>query len=881
MSRIFFYIFSFFLFFLIALFSFLDFFLPSYLESEFFPEIAGGFGVSGFSCRVRKTGFFGSDLGSIKIWNKVDPSFTVESVRVDYSPSGLLKKRIKKISFTGIKLFCQYKDGNFKIKGLDIKDILAKIPSKKEEPSVSAKPFVFPVEKIEIRDGVIICAVNGKKYRLPVDFELFSGNQEKNLIICTISLYPRGESIIFSAIIDPLDNKIRLTFNGDSMELGRYADLVNLISDSVILRGRGDFSGTADLQMDPFKISSFSARARFLEGNILYRNFQIHNPENKENEKKCVEMKITGRGGEKWNISLSPFKIVSPVPVVISGFRGFFQPLDKSFEAGADFTVTMEKNEDYLGINGFTFAPSPLQMAAFAAMGKKGEWSFKLSNKSCENNRWNIKTRGFDIIFNEPFINLAGDGKSSSGSIKYDLGVKNIYGTGESGDIRVSDLSAAGKVKKDKLNPFCFNGIIKIDNCSIKDSKGNVNLLGIKGNIPLKWPCEKFGEKGELRVKEVKFKNLKAGSVLASVRQKNGTLFFKGEHKNSLVNDLLMKFSGYSGISSSGNFNTKIDFNLEHKYGAEDINIRRFVSSQKDIIVNGDLDVKGGIAIDETGLNCFLAGTLYNGKFLMGDNAISMEGISASCTIPELINMRSSGLQRFSFDRASFGKTELANGEIIFNIESGDSIFIEKISAEYCRGKVFTHAIRISSGKSDYNLIFFFDRLNLAMILENLGIEKSEGEGALNGRLPVMFNNGQIIFGDGFLYSTPGVGGNIRLTGTQVLTSGIPEGTVQHAQLELAREALKDYKYEWVKLSLVTKGENLLLKMQLAGKPAGPLPFVYKKDFGGFVKIEGKGEGSVFQGIGIDVNFKLPLNRLMKYNKNINSLFDLIRKPGE
>jgi len=136
MSRIFFYIFSFFLLFLIALFSFLDFFLPSYLESEFFPEIAGEFGVSGFSCRVRKTGFFGSDIGSIKIWNKVDSSFTVESVRVDYSPSGLLKKRIKKISFTGNKLFCQYKDGNFKVRGLDIKDILAKIPSNKKEPSV-------------------------------------------------------------------------------------------------------------------------------------------------------------------------------------------------------------------------------------------------------------------------------------------------------------------------------------------------------------------------------------------------------------------------------------------------------------------------------------------------------------------------------------------------------------------------------------------------------------------------------------------------------------------------------------------------------------------------------------------------------------------------
>ena len=879
MSRIFFYTVSFFLLFLISLFSFLDFFLPSYLESEFLPKIAREFGVYGFSCKVRKTGFYGADLGSIKISDKSDkddPFFTMESMRVDYSPSGLLKKRIKKISFTGINFFCQYEDGNFKIKGLNIKAILSKIASRKKKTPVSAdKSFFLPVEKIKIRDSIITCDWNGKKYRLPVDLEFLIENQKK-IIICTISLYPRGQSIIFSGIIDPLDNKIRLTFNADSIELERYADIVNLISGDGTFQGRGAISGTADLQMDPFKILLFSAKAQFLESNILYRNFQIHNS---ENNKKPIEIKIISRGGENWNFSLSPFNLVSPAPITISDFKGFLKVNKKDLETGADFNVIIENNKSFPGINSLSFASCQLQMSAFAFMKKKGNWNFKLSNKPCKNNKWNIKTDGFDITFNEPSMNLSGDGEYSFGSVMYDLAVKNIYGIGKSGNIRINELSTAGKIKKDEVNPFCFNGIIKIDNCSITDSDEKVKLLGIKGNIPVKWPCEKFGEKGEIQVKEVILKNLKTGSILSSVRQKNKTLFLKGEYKNSLINDLLMKFNGYSGISSSGDFDMMVDFNIRHKYGTEDINISRFLSGQKDIIVNGDLDVKGGVAINKTGLNCFLAGTLYNGKFLMPDNSIEMSGINASCIIPELIKMRSAGLQKFSFKKASFGNTLLNNGEIIFNIESADSIFIEKISAEYCRGKVFTHAIRISSGKNDYDLILFFDRLSLAMLLKNLGIGKTEGEGTVNGRLPVMLNNDQIIFGDGFLYSTPGVGGNIRLTGTQVLTSGIPEGTLQHAQLELAREALKDYKYEWVKLSLITKEENLLLKMQLAGKPVKALPFVYKKELGGFVKVESKGKGSVFQGIGIDVNFSLPLNRLMKYGKGINSLFDLIKKP--
>ena len=135
MARIFFYTVSFFLLFIISLFAFLDFFLPSYLESEFLPKIAGEFGIYGFSCKVRKTGFYGADFGSIKMSDKADPFFTMESMRVDYSPSGLLKKRIRKISLTGINFFCQYEDGNFKIKGLNIKAVLSKIASRKKKDS--------------------------------------------------------------------------------------------------------------------------------------------------------------------------------------------------------------------------------------------------------------------------------------------------------------------------------------------------------------------------------------------------------------------------------------------------------------------------------------------------------------------------------------------------------------------------------------------------------------------------------------------------------------------------------------------------------------------------------------------------------------------------
>ena len=134
------------------------------------------------------------------------------------------------------------------------------------------------------------------------------------------------------------------------------------------------------------------------------------------------------------------------------------------------------------------------------------------------------------------------------------------------------------------------------------------------------------------------------------------------------------------------------------------------------------------------------------------------------------------------------------------------------------------------------------------------------------------YANGKISFDDGFLFSTPGDGGKIRLTGTDILTAGVPPDTPQFVQMELASEALKDYDYKWAKLNINSKGEELLLQMKMDGKPAQALPFVYNKDIGGFMKVEAKAKGSKFQGIRLDVNFRLPLNKLLQYRELINMI---------
>jgi hypothetical protein len=210
------------------------------------------------------------------------------------------------------------------------------------------------------------------------------------------------------------------------------------------------------------------------------------------------------------------------------------------------------------------------------------------------------------------------------------------------------------------------------------------------------------------------------------------------------------------------------------------------------------------------------------------------------------------------------GELKARNLDVDFQIEDRRTLLLEKVGLQWCEGRINTAAIRIVAGKEDYDVTLFCDRLDLAMVLEQLGVAQAGGDGTVNGRIPVRWVNGRLSFDNGFLYSTPGRSGKIQLKGTREILAGIPQGTPQYTQLDIATEALKDYTYQWAKLNVQSKKDILLLKLQLDGKPNRLLPFAYNQESGQFTRVKGEGQAE-FKGIGVDLNFNIPLNEIIHY----------------
>ena len=191
-------------------------------------------------------------------------------------------------------------------------------------------------------------------------------------------------------------------------------------------------------------------------------------------------------------------------------------------------------------------------------------------------------------------------------------------------------------------------------------------------------------------------------------------------------------------------------------------------------------------------------------------------------------------------------------------------------------GRVFTNAVRLSPDIKNMVIPIFCDRLRLADLLEQFGVSNAQGDGTVSGRIPLTVGKNKIHFEDGFLYSSPGQGGTIRVKAFDLLATGIPKNTPQFVQVDFAAEALKNFSYNWVKLLFNSEGEELYMQMQMDGKPVQSLPFRYDSTTGLLQRIENGGQG-INQPIRLDVNFRLPLNRFLGYSGRIQDIMNKIR----
>ena len=120
--------------------------------------------------------------------------------------------------------------------------------------------------------------------------------------------------------------------------------------------------------------------------------------------------------------------------------------------------------------------------------------------------------------------------------------------------------------------------------------------------------------------------------------------------------------------------------------------------------------------------------------------------------------LRSGPRQHLDFSQLVYGDIVFEGGSADFQVESAKALLLEKAEVGWCGGTVHFQAMRIRPSGKSYEIKLYCDRLNLAEVLDQLGVVDATGRGTVSGIIPLTIDKGTLRFGSGFLYSSPGQG---------------------------------------------------------------------------------------------------------------------------
>lgn len=381
---------------------------------------------------------------------------------------------------------------------------------------------------------------------------------------------------------------------------------------------------------------------------------------------------------------------------------------------------------------------------------------------------------------------------------------------------------------------------------------------------------------GSLQFARIMLNGQELGGLLLTAEQQAGSILFAGSHESKALEGMHVKIKGEVGSSPVNGLHGSLQLSApRQKFSA--FNLGRFVQARQEITLTGELGLQAAGSFSRGKKSGELQLQLSNTLLEMPKREIAVSGLNLSLALPDLFQQRSLPAQPLSFATAKIGNLAFSDGKFAFQLESPTSLLLESGVFGWCDGHVSTESLRLSTARRDYEMTLLCDRLSLAALFAQFGVERAEGEGTLNGRIPMAVVDGRVRFVDGLLSSPPGEGGNIRIGDLGLLTAGIPKGSPQFAQLDFAGEALKDFRYNSARLLLNSEGDDLLLQIKLDGQPVHPIPFSYNSQLGSFTRLEVGKTGGIIQPIRLDMNLRLPFETILEYGGGMQKMYKMTR----
>ena len=887
---------------MVAVLTGLYFYLPVYLQNHLIPKMVSDAGLSAESVTIRRVSPWGADLGVIKLTGGDGKGFSIKAIQITYSPWSLFQKSIDTLDLIGCSIDTAISDDGICIGGICIPT------AKKENESDVGGQTDFDtflpvrINRITVRDGRLNLMWSQHEMVIPFDINLLTSGLNQGKLEGDVALSPRDNLITADLTFDSHANQAGLKLKASGLVLDRFSDLWRSLPE-IRIRATADIEAQISAQLNPPAVKKTELAVHLTDFSFLGNGIgfgPMTDPATGANQP--VSVHLTGIGDQEWQLICGSVVLQQPSIVQIPAIRAdiSLDPTNPSMEARLETRLTAQTLAGQWHVT--SDRPMTVKWQLHATRKGQDRIDYRLVGDAEGALPFSLKRAPVEIRGNGFHINATGWARPQEVDAKIMARTGPVQVQAAPTDLRIPEIilladthwfkdaqatdkmtvkgdislpkpvvthgtlfggAAAARISArietaSKTEPK-VTGVFYLRDGYIKESEQKLTVSEIGIKMPFGLPATASHPKGTLQANVLRWHTYEKGSISGDLMQTDARLDFNAAYTSQLRPGLRMDVNG--SIDQAGG---RMAFTIPAYQPEKKIDLGQFIPSAAGFIFQGSLTGAGDLMIDQGGLKGSAKINVDGAALSKKDDALSIEGISVSLTMPHLPDLRSAPRQPLSASHVQLGEISTHDFKAYFQLEPPGTFFIEKADVQWCNGSMHTQSIRLGPDNPDIELTLFANQLNLAQVLEQLGVTEGEGEGAVNGRIPLRVHKGVPVFDNGFLYSTPGQGGTIHLRDTQSLLQGMPKQAPQFIQLDIATEALKDYTYNWARLSLNSEKDILKVGLKLSGKPNQLLPFTYDKETEQFQRIEGEPIAD-FQEIGFDLNFSSSLSQILQY----------------
>lgn len=876
-------------------------YLPRYIESAVIPELGKKLGLETQQAVVRRIGFSGVDIGAVRLGIADRSSLSVDTLRIDYSLKALLHRKITAISLVGLRIRCDINEEDITIAGVTLPPATA--PATGPSLASQLKPMLpIGIDRITVRKATVDIFNQDRHLAIPIELDMDTADLPNGKVRVAVKMAPRQAQVHLTADLDMSANRVRVGLDKALLHLEKFADLFGKQAEFTV-KGVVNAGASATCRLNPFAIKTMAFRADLSSTSVWAGGATLENAMATSNgEAAPIIIRAEANSAHKVNWSMGPVALVSPARIRIDSLQGHFQKKGQAGELSGRCRASVPV-QSLNGADGQKIELTkgvPLQLDISAIHQPETGTAFEIKSVDAVKTP-TVAWQSMDVSGRHDLRQVFVSGKKTPMAVTVHYGVllNDNDVTVASGTVRCPALDLSGqltvtdqiqaetvirikqatvhaaavslaavqtrldlRLEQDKEKAWIVRGDAHVDDAGATDMQHGIAIRSLSASVPFQWPPAPETKQGRLTVDTIRWQGRPLGTLTGVLRQSGQSLAFDLRHTSKLFPGLFVLLKGEAN-KDGGTLMAK----LPSYQTPNEVDLGRVSNAAAGFKLQARVEGQGCVTVTQGDLNGRATFKLEEGRLTHSDQNLEATGIFGNIEINDIAALASPPGQRVGLEVLQFGNIKASSLDATFQSLGNKSVLIQNSVLDWCEGKIRTEPFRLSADMKAVDAILVCEGLNLAMMLQQLGVAEGEGDGTVSGRIPVRWSDGHLRFDKGILSSPAGKSGIIRLRrmgGTEHLLEGLPPGTPQRAHLDIATEALKDYTYHSIHLLLENKKDILLIKLQLNGKPNQLLPFVYDKELGQFKRIEGQGLAE-FKGIDIDLNLRSPLDEILNY----------------